>query len=324
MRTRPKVSVLMPVYNAADFVAEAAQSILGQTFADFEFVVIDDGSTDTSSAIIESYAKRDPRIRFLRNGRNLGIVSTLNRGLAVAAGEYVARMDADDISLPQRLGRQVAFLEKRRGISILGTFFCRLGDDRVVKLPESHDEIKGSLFFGTTLCHPTVMMRKEDLRRRGLFYRSVYPHVEDRDLWIRAAKYLRLANLPEALLWRRSHQDQIEKRLADVQQKVKFRLVADLVKRLGIVVTAQQLVVHDLVARGHRFRSDTEREKVYSWLRLLGEKNRQEEVCRPSLFSGILFKLWLGLCRRSGWWGIRGGKETLAMAADVFVELLKR
>ena len=115
----PKISVIMPAYNAEQYISEAIESILGQTFADFEFIIIDDGSSDSTSGIIASY--KDSRIRYFRNEKNLGIVGALNRGLALAAGEYIARMDADDISLPERFQTQCAYMEKHPDVGVCGT-----------------------------------------------------------------------------------------------------------------------------------------------------------------------------------------------------------
>ena len=121
----PKISVIMPARNAEQYIREAIDSILGQTFADFEFLILDDGSTDATAEIVQCC--RDERIRFCPNGRNMGVAATLNRGLALAGGEYIARMDADDISLPKRFEKQAAYLNAHRDVAVLGSdleLFC--------------------------------------------------------------------------------------------------------------------------------------------------------------------------------------------------------
>src|SRR2546423_6687976 len=123
---RPRVSVLMPVYDVAKYLREAIDSILGQTFTDFEFIIIDDASTDRSAEIINSY--NDPRIRFIQNEKNVGLIATLNRGLDLAYGEYLARMDQDDVSLPERLAKQVAFMETASDVAASGTWARDIDD----------------------------------------------------------------------------------------------------------------------------------------------------------------------------------------------------
>lgn len=215
----PAVSVLMPVYNGERFLAEAIESILGQTFADFEFVIVDDGSTDTSPAILADYASRDPRIRVVTQA-NAGIVAALNRGLAECRTALVARMDADDVSLPTRLERQVAFLATRPMVAVVGTAVQRISETGAagpeVRHPAAWQAIARGLRHGNCLAHPSVMMRRDAVMEVG-GYREFLRHAEDYDLWTRVAERQELANLPDCLLRYRVHGGQVSWAVAESQ-----------------------------------------------------------------------------------------------------------
>jgi glycosyltransferase involved in cell wall biosynthesis len=204
------LSVLMSVYNGEAFLAEAVESILNQTFRDFEFLIIDDGSTDASSRILEEYAKKDGRIRVLRQ-ENKGRVASLNTGLRAAEGEYIARMDADDVALPKRLELQVEFLKHNPEVGLLGGAFEVMNTNgqilRTVQPPGQDAEIRSTLLDYNPLCHPTVMMKKETaLAVDG--YREMLKESEDYDLWLKMSERSILANLSEPMVRYRIHANQ--------------------------------------------------------------------------------------------------------------------
>ncbi len=208
MSVSPLVSVIMPVYNGERFLCEAVDSILSQTFRDFEFIVIDDGSADNTPAILRQYCRKDGRIIWLRKSKNEGIVAALNSGLDHARGKYIARMDADDISLPERLEKQVRYLESNLGTGVLGSS-AQIIDQQgkplfVVRFPETHALILWSLHFHCPIIHPTVMARRDFFLRAG-GYRSSWPHAEDYDLWARMVYQSIFHNLGEVLLQLRKH-----------------------------------------------------------------------------------------------------------------------
>jgi len=209
----------MPVYNGERFLAEAIDSIRGQTFTDFEFVIVDDGSTDASPAILADYASRDPRIRVLRQA-NAGIVAALNRGLSDCGAPLVARMDADDISLPPRLERQRAFLEAHPRVAVVGSSYRLMSDagaaGPTVRQPAATSAITKSLRHGNCLAHPTAMMRRDVIVEIG-GYRDFFRHAEDYDLWTRVAERHEIANLPDCLLKYRVHGGQISWAAAEAQ-----------------------------------------------------------------------------------------------------------
>lgn len=202
-----KVSVILPVYNTERHLDATLRSVLAQTFRDFELIIIDDGSRDASHSIASEFAGQDGRIRLIRRP-NRGLVATLNEGLSLARGQYIARMDADDRALPQRFERQVERLEQDPELVAIGSQVIAIDqDDRVLGLevlPLAHDEIEDWHLSGSSaICHPAVMLRAAAVRGVG-GYRDLSP-VEDYDLWLRLGEVGRLANLEEPLLiYRRS------------------------------------------------------------------------------------------------------------------------
>jgi len=215
----PAVSVLLPVFNAERYLGAALESVLAQTFTDFECVIVDDGSTDTSPTILAHHAARDGRIRIIRQ-ENMGIVAALNRGLAECSASLVARMDADDICLPQRLATQLDYLNRHPEVVAVGTAFQLISAagvlGPVVQHPTSAEAIRRGLQSGNRLGHPTVLMRRDAVLAAG-GYREALRHAEDYDLWTRLAEGYQLANLPECLLLYRIHGGQISWSQAEAQ-----------------------------------------------------------------------------------------------------------
>lgn len=215
--TDPVVSVVLPAYNAERYIAASVRSILGQTFQDFELIVIDDGSADDTSPILEKLARGDSRIRLVSR-ENRGLVATLNEGIDLARGRWLARMDADDISLPGRFEQQLSCFETTDA-DIVGTDMKFFGtyDARVTAHARTDEGIKTEMLFGSPFCHPSVMMRTE--AARSLKYDPGWEGAEDYDLWERAARAgWRMANVPEVLLLYRKHPLQISMSAAHRQR----------------------------------------------------------------------------------------------------------
>lgn len=199
----------MPLYNARQYVAETVGSVLGQTFTDFEFIVIDDGSTDGSAAEVERAAGGDPRLRLVRQA-NAGVSAASNRGTELARGEFIARVDADDVCLPPRLEKQVAFLRANPDHVAVGSrvLFIDAEGDELFEMPGillTHEEIdRGLLAVEWTILQPAVMIRAEAMRRVGGYRTDLHIH-EDHDLFLKLAEIGKLANLPEVLFKYRQH-----------------------------------------------------------------------------------------------------------------------
>lgn len=237
----PLVSVLMPVFNAEKYLDEAIQSVLNQTYQNFEFLIINDGSSDKSASIIKAFAKQDARIKFFDQG-NKGLIATLNFGLSVASGEYIARFDSDDICLPERLKLQVNFLNENKQISAVGTGVsliddqgCEIGSGPFSKMKYTHQEIDRSHLkgYGGNIIHPSAMYRKNiALDLEG--YSHHYPCAEDFDFWLRFAEVGKLANLPQVLLLYRQHIDSIGYRNRKLQISSTKKALESAFKRRGI------------------------------------------------------------------------------------------
>jgi cellulose synthase/poly-beta-1,6-N-acetylglucosamine synthase-like glycosyltransferase len=221
----PRVTVLMPVYNEQRHVLAAVQSVLSQTFTDLELVVVDDGSVDATPAVLATLS--DPRLVVLRQ-ENKGMAAALNAGASRARGEYVARMDADDISLPHRIARQVEWLDAHPEIALLGTAFRRIDGDGngvgVTRMLTSHDELRRDLFTCSPFGHGTIMIRTAVLAASGGYDGSFWP-AEDYDLWRRVMAGSRAANLPEVLYEYRVHEGNSS---TEEQQQVSARIQSDL------------------------------------------------------------------------------------------------
>ena len=216
----PVVSVVMPVFNGARFLREAVESILGQSFGDFEFIVIDDGSTDESASILRSYEQSDRRLR-VYGQENRGLIDSLNRASDLAATGYIARMDADDIAARDRLLRQLKFMNAHRNVSVIGSAVELIEASGkplgVGRNPLGNDEIRAALLGGECpFYHSSVLMRMEAFRSAGR-YRKVVRDAEDYDLWLRMTDRFPMANLGEVLLKYRIHSHQVSVRKAKQQ-----------------------------------------------------------------------------------------------------------
>ena len=242
MNAGPLVSVVLPVHDGEQYLAAAIDSILRQTHAHFELIVIDDGSGDGSAAIAASYV--DPRLRVVRNERNLGLVETLNRGIELARGEFIARMDADDIAAPERLALQVQHMVAEPELAVLGTnitYADATGSvvGRPRGLPCGPALVRWRLLRGTCLYHPTVMLRRAALGDER--YSAQFIHAEDYDLWLRLSRRHRLDNLPQSLLLHRRHGQSVSARHLETQLDSAARsLRGHVQERYGLALTPGQ------------------------------------------------------------------------------------
>jgi glycosyltransferase involved in cell wall biosynthesis len=202
----PEGSVVMPVFNAQKYLAASIESVLGQSFTDFEFIVVNDASTDGSAGVIGKY--HDARIRLIENPRNLGVAASLNRGVAEAKGKYLFRMDADDIALPGRFTEQVKYLEQHTEVALCGTQTTLIdasgNDCGSESYPCGPEEIRRTIFRRNPLAHPSVCIRREVLDACG-GYDARFLHNEDYDLWLRIGARHPMANLETVQLRRRIH-----------------------------------------------------------------------------------------------------------------------
>lgn len=198
----PKVSIILPTYNGAKFIANSMESVAGQTFNDWELIVIDDGSTDDMSRIVSELAAKDSRIKYFKNDKNLGIQKSLNRGIKEAGGEYIARIDDDDVWADKdKLKKQVEFLENNRDYVLVGTGTIVVDEDdnEIARylLPEEDDDIRKKILSKNCFTHSSILFKKDAVLRLGGYSEGKdVLHVEDYDLWLRLGKVGKLANLP--------------------------------------------------------------------------------------------------------------------------------
>ncbi|HEX2853353.1 MAG TPA: glycosyltransferase [Opitutaceae bacterium] len=235
------ISVVIPVYNAARFVQSAIGSVLAQSFRDFELIAVDDGSTDSSKALLDALAATDPRIRVISRP-NTGIVGALNDGLAAATGEFIARMDADDIALPTRFETQLAYLRAHPGCVALGTDILYTdpeGDPLTRHRPAlTHEAIVEQLLVGNggALIHPTVIFRRQAVESAGR-YRQQYNFIEDLDLFLRLSEAGRLANLPDVFLRYRQHLKSVN-RTQGTRDALRLQIIAPYREQRNLPVLA--------------------------------------------------------------------------------------
>jgi glycosyltransferase involved in cell wall biosynthesis len=233
----PLVSVLMPVYNSQRYVAQAVESILQQTFADFELIILNDGSTDRSLSILQRYAARDPRIQLISR-ENRGIAPTRNELLAQASGEFIAMMDSDDVAFPQRLARQVQFLQQHSQVICLGSSYelidARSRPITTLAVPLHHAEIQRQALAGhASVFQPCAMMRRAAVMRIG-GYDATLKQAEDLDLWLRLGEIGELANLAEPLVQYRLHPKSISETDCAFQRQQAYEVCQRAWQRRGI------------------------------------------------------------------------------------------
>lgn len=296
----PKVTVFIPVYNRERYIQEAVDSILAQSFPDFELLLIDDGSTDSSVAIMNSYT--DPRIRLVRNECNLGIPHTRNRGLQLARGEYIALLDSDDYAYPDRLNKQVAFLDAHPDYAEIGSWSRAMDEQsrplkKIKVQPVSSEEVKAHLLFRCCLNNRTIMGRTAILREYG--YRNDFPRCQDYELHVRLAGKYKLGNLPAILVRGRVHKEQITGQTAELGRAKKQEIADSQLTTLGLAYSNTDLRRHVMLTRIGKlpFTPDQAYLKwADDWLRKLQQANRITSLHPEPAFSRVLGEIWFRTC----------------------------
>ncbi|MCS7018151.1 MAG: glycosyltransferase family 2 protein [Cytophagales bacterium] len=301
-----EISVILPVYNAEKYVAAAIESILNQTFTNFELLLINDASTDSSAAILESYAARDARIRLIHNSENLGLTATLNKAIDLCQGEYIARMDADDISLPHRLATQVNFLEKHPEIGFCSCWVAIIdsqgeltGEQWVMRL--GSPQIYARMYFHNCFVHTGIMMR----RRYALlkYDAAQYPIQEDYEFWMRLIKVTQAALIPEILVYYRVHQQSITSSKNSQAKRYTRQIVSNQLQTLGLHPSESELDLH--LAIGDQIISPDSAFIVaaHDWLLKLWQAFTRHHINRPDLqqsMNQLLSRFWLSILTQEG------------------------
>lgn len=232
----PKVSVIMPAYNAEVYIGEAIDSVLRQTFSDFELIILDDCSSDNTAGIVKTY--EDSRIVYVKNEKNLGVAGTLNRGLENAGGMYIARMDADDVAMPDRFARQVAYLDQNPSVIACGSNVELIGDVPVgstTDMPLDDCPIRLRMAISNPFVHPTMVIRREALQ--NVRYDCSFEGREDYRLWMVLSQRGKMENLPQYLLRYRIHRGQVTQKPDPIKAEKHYRLKKTYYRELNIGLT---------------------------------------------------------------------------------------
>ncbi len=235
-----KASILMPVYNAEKYLAESVQSILNQTFKDFELIIINDGSTDSSLEIAKNI--NDARINILNLEKNIGDALAMNKGIGKASGEYIFRMDSDDIASPTKIEKQIKYMDEHPDCVVCGTWIQSFGrQNTLYDYASESANIKSNLLFFNCLAHPSVGIRKKFLNDTGLLYTKEFPHAEDFDLLTKISTIADIHNIPEVLLKYRTHQEQIGSKFRAEQIQSAYTIMKrQITNFLGVLTLNQE------------------------------------------------------------------------------------
>ena len=284
------VSIIMSVHNEPqNYIETAIQSIINQTYKKIEFIIIDDFSNRECSNFLQDECKKYSNVSLYRNTSNIGLTRSLNIGIHYATGKYIARMDADDYSLPSRIEKQVIFLEKHSDIDVIGTGVISFGDSYKFISPAfgyNNDEAQCELFFSSTLCHPSVMIRKSFLDKNNLLYDENVKKGQDYDLWERCSIYGKITVLPEVLLFYRIHSNQISSKNNEEQNNTTVNIWKRRLSRIGIITTENELNIHLLLTKGRN--NNINVKDVKEWIDKIIKGNNKFKIAPQKLLINNL------------------------------------
>lgn len=317
------ISVIMATYNTPkEYLERAINSILTQSFHDFEFIIIDDCSSSNDQEVIKSF--KDSRINFYRNEKNLGLAASLNRGLGMANGKYIARMDADDISLRNRLEIQYKFLEENKHIDVVSSFAKQFGErNNFIISPYIDDkEIDIQLLFGNTICHPTVMFRKEFMKKNDLKYNENFKSGQDYELWTRCLKVGKFSIIPKVTLYYRTHNKQISVSKKDGQIRNTQKIYMNQLRDLGFLGSENEINLHYEFCNSSSCKAENIKDFI-EWGNNLIERNKEikryDDRLLRRCISYTLFKKLIRTIRQEK---LHCTKEIVNSKADI-LSLLK-
>ena len=296
MQVSVEISVVMSVYNAEKYLREAVVSVLNQSFTNFEFIIVNDGSSDSSLDILHSFS--DKRMVIVNNESNKGLIYSLNLGIQLAKGKYLARMDADDICLPERFKIQYEFMEINPLIGVLGSSYYSFTthSSKLHLAYSGSDRIKSFLLFSATFCHPSLFFRKSVILDNDCHFSAEAKHAEDYDLWTRLAFLTEFENLPIPLLKYRQHAGQVSKEFSSFQENISNRIRKNYLLRLGFVFTEEQLRIHQFISINKKITNRSELLDVQQWLLNLVQQNKQKNIFQHDLFNSAIGKMWQDCC----------------------------
>ena len=285
----------MPVYNASNFLKDAIDSILCQTYTNFEFLIINDGSTDKSEEIIQSYT--DPRIKYVKNETNMKLIASLNKGIELTQGKYIVRMDADDISLPTRIEEQVAFMEGNPNVAICGSWFESFGDKSgILKYSTNFEEIKYNMLYQCHICHPSTVWRTNVIKSFDKKFDPAFIHAEDYEFFTRINYDHSIANIDKVLLKYRIHSNSVSHQHKMIQESNSLIIKKRLFEKLGYRITEDQLDsftklnYHDYNNINHK------PEAIQDLLEGLIKANNISNYINADVFNIKIEKSWFHYC----------------------------
>ena len=279
----------MPVYNAEKYLDAAIRSVLNQSYTHYEFIIINDGSTDNSETIILSF--KDERIKYIQNETNLKLITTLNLGFEQSKGKYIARMDADDVSHPQRIEKQVSFFESNIEYGLLGTgvTLIKNGKKEPLIYHLDHDSLKFALAFYCPFIHPSVMIRKDIFEGLDVIFDNRYLHAEDYELWKRLAFKTKMANIPEFLLDYRIHDAQISTQHIVFQTELATKIRREYLSEYFGESIKDFEYVFKLSVEKYTFK------EKYHQIKTLFDKDRKQPIFGGDNLTRYLIQLWKNL-----------------------------
>ena len=306
MSNSPRISCVLAVCNGETYLPESIQSIQDQTVHDWELIVVDDGSTDRTPHILDQFRRTDARIRVYHQSKQ-GLVASLNQGIMVARGEYVARMDADDVSMPERFAIQQDYLNSHHDIGVCGSWIETFGTEssEVVEYPCNDGTIRCQLLFSSSLAHPATMFRRSLILTHHLFYDERAVHAEDYDLWVRASQHTRFANVPTILLRYRIHPRQIGRRYELETEESSRAIRLSQLARLGINPAPEEALLHHHLSRWEFEPSTTFLSATRAWFDRLINANKLCEVYPEDELIMVLGRRWSEVCSSATHKGVR-------------------
>lgn len=285
------ITILMPVYNGERYLRETMDSIFAQTYQDYVLLIINDGSTDATRDIVMSY--NDERIQLVDNEQNLGLVRTLNKGIGLVTTEYLARMDADDLWHPEKLQKQIDYLDSHPDCGLCGTSIHKFGDINAdMVFPVDNDGLKVGFLFYCMMSHPSVIFRMSMLQTKGLRYRPDYYPAEDYKMWTDCLRVTEIHNIPEPLVLYRQHGEQICRTETRTQAPKTQQVAQEMLLLLYPQATKDEITFHFQVFVAENMKSKVDFLKCKNWCKTLELANRSSQYTNPKILHDGLQK-WL-------------------------------
>jgi glycosyltransferase involved in cell wall biosynthesis len=294
---KPFITVFMPVYNAGKYLNEAIISILNQTYENFEFLIVNDGSTDDSLNTIKSF--NDKRIRLIENESNKGLIASLNIGLTESRGEYIVRMDQDDISLSHRIETQIKFLLENPEYGLLGSWFEDFGEDipnKLVKYSTDDNVIRIKHLYQTHISHPTAVIKREVILKHNLQFDPARVHGEDYDLWVRMSQFCKLSNYPEMLVLKRDHPRSITNKYSQLMSDTCSNVKQYQFQKMGIELNRTQLDLYTRFADPEWHFNEMELDILEDILNKIILANNKSGFIPIDEYRNYLAEKWFHLC----------------------------